>query len=487
MLFTSSKFLNLLNKLDLSDYSISQTFSDSFFVKKIGYLLSAVRKKTDIFANSLLLGNIDNIILFLLSLILISIIFAPTKIIGTLGLGVFLLWMLKKLFVTEEKQADAKKNFFSISGFNIPIFLYISIAMLSVCFSSLFIPSLKGFFKMMIYFGVYLTFIDILKNHPKRILYLLGLLALTVSAEAFYAIYQNFAGIEALATWQDVNEVNPEQLMNRVYGTLKPFNPNLLAGYLVAGLASVIGGLFYSIVKHKTRISIFFGICTLAVLLAIGLTGSRGAYLATAAMSFVFILISGHIIWNEYSHVKWLKKLWLYCIIAGFLAVAALIILSPSLQHRVLSIFAARSDSSNSFRLNVYAATFKMFLDNWIIGIGTGNTSFRLIYGLYMTTGYDALGAYSVPLEIMAESGIFALLAFGWLILMSYLRSIKFIWNNNHIGSKIIVAVCIMAITGMMVHGFVDTIWYRPQINILFWLYIAVLATVTLNKKPEQK
>lgn len=41
-----------------------------------------------------------------------------------------------------------------------------------------------------------------------------------------------------------------------------------------------------------------------------------------------------------------------------------------------------------------------MFKDNWWIGVGPGNTAFRLAYGLYMKSGFDALGTYCVPLEV---------------------------------------------------------------------------------------
>ena len=84
---------------------------------------------------------------------------------------------------------------------------------------------------------------------------------------------------------------------------------------------------------------------------------------------------------------------------------------------------------------------------------------------LYMITGFDALGAYCVPLEVAVESGIFGLLIFGWLILLSFIRSAKYIIKDNLLENKIIVSSCIIGITGLMIHGMVDTVWYRPQIN----------------------
>ena len=103
--------------------------------------------------------------------------------------------------------------------------------------------------------------------------------------------------------------------MNRVYGSLKPFNPNLLAGYLVATFSSALGLAFWFLNKKNWRVSIALFIGAAAILLAIICTGSRGAYMAIAGMMTVFALISGHIISHEFSHIKWLKKLWLAGII----------------------------------------------------------------------------------------------------------------------------------------------------------------------------
>ena len=30
---------------------------------------------------------------------------------------------------------------------------------------------------------------------------------------------------------------------------------------------------------------------------------------------------------------------------------------------------------------------------------------------------------------------------------------------------------------GLMGHGLVDTVWYRPQINTLWWLMVAIIAS----------
>jgi putative inorganic carbon (HCO3(-)) transporter len=476
--YETSVFRKIVDFFDITEDSvILKASKESFVVQKINSLLTFSQ---NLFVNfsetSVFVKNIDNLLLLLLGLMMLSILFASTGIIGGLAFLSFALLVIRALIKKGES--------FSVNSLDPAIFLYIAIAAISVTYSYLPFGAIKGFAKMLVYFGVYLTFFNIIKDHPKRSLYLLGGLAAIASIEAFYAVYQQIHGVAPLASWQDMSKANPEQVMNRVYGTLKPFNPNLLAGFLIASLSSTFGAFFIFLTKKNYKLAVISGIGALAVLLSVIFTGSRGAYISLAGMMTILMAISGHIIWRDYSENKLLKQIWLGIIIGGISLVILAIIASPALQHRILSIFAARGDSSNSFRMNVWISTFKMFMDNWLIGIGPGNTVFRLTYGFYMVTGFDALGAYCVPLEIAAESGIFALLAFVWLLVMIAIKSVKTIVSQTNIEQKIVISTCLIGITGIMLHGLVDTVFFRPQINIIFWMLIAVFAA-NLPKSTE--
>ena len=109
-----------------------------------------------------------------------------------------------------------------------------------------------------------------------------------------------------------------------------------------------------------------------------------------------------------------------------------------------------------------------MFKDNWLLGIGVGNQNFREIYGLYMKTGFDALSAYNIYLETAVESGIFALIAFLGFLVLIIKKAVKNI-------SNIYVLASLISITGILVHGFVDTVFFRPQIQFTFWIMAAVI------------
>ena len=126
-----------------------------------------------------------------------------------------------------------------------------------------------------------------------------------------------------------------------------------------------------------------------------------------------------------------------------------------------------------------------MFKDNWLLGIGVGNKNFREIYGLYMKTGFDALSAYNIYLETAVESGVFALIAFlGFVVTMS-INAVKFILRSTDMEQVIFASISIIAIWAVMFHGLVDTIYFRPQLQFMFWTYVAVISTLLSNRMHE--
>jgi putative inorganic carbon (HCO3(-)) transporter len=37
----------------------------------------------------------------------------------------------------------------------------------------------------------------------------------------------------------------------------------------------------------------------------------------------------------------------------------------------------------------------------------------------------------------------------------------------------------------MIAHGFVDTVWYRPEVNMLWWLMVAIIASFYSNSHQQ--
>ena len=153
-----------------------------------------------------------------------------------------------------------------------------------------------------------------------------------------------------------------------------------------------------------------------------------------------------------------------------------------SLRARIFSIFAMRDDSSNSFRFNVYNSCIQMFKDNWLLGIGVGNQNFREIYGLYMKTGFDALSAYNIYLETAVESGIFALISFLGFIFTNIYLAVRYIYRKKN-PNVLYLAIALISLCGILLHGFVDTVFFRPQIQFMFWIMMGTIRVITMPRR----
>ena len=349
------------------------------------------------------------------------------------------------------------------------------LVIVSLAGSTLFHLSLKGFFKTFTYMAFYFSLVQYLKNNRNKIPYLLGAIGLCVSFEAITGFLQNFSHVEEISGWQDVSGLNPEEVMTRVYGTLKPYNPNLLGGYFVAGIPSLYGLAAYFLADKKYKFAIGGVLLALFSTLTLFLTGCRGSYIGMMVVFCGMFAVSAKYLWQNYKAIY----LSIVCGVVAFATTAILLV--SSLRARVLSIFAMRQDSSNSFRFNVYHSSVDMFKDNWLLGIGVGNQNFREIYGLYMKTGFDALSAYNIFLEIAVESGLFALIAFVGFLITLIKNSVKFILKSADTKSVIFAATALISICAVCIHGLVDTVFFRPQIQFVFWTMVAIARTIVVE------
>ena len=419
-----------------------------------------------IYEKSYILKNIDSLIELSIYLVILSSIFMSSDSIGYFAIFAIILTFIKILIKPNEK--------FSLSLADKFLLIYFMLIIISVAGSSLLALSIKGFCKTLIYLGFYVSFIHYLKDNRNKLKYILLALSFAVFAESVVAIKQNFLSVSEISGWQDMSRLNPEQIMTRVYGSIKPYNPNLFGGYMLSILPSSLILVFLPLKNKHYKTAISGLCCFLLGVATIFMTGCRGAYLGLFIELFLVAILT----------YKFLKPIYkkIFLMISSFISFLAFlfIISKASLRARILSIFAMRSDSSNSFRFNVYNSCIDMFKDNWLLGIGVGNQNFREIYGLYMKTGFDALSAYNIYLETAVESGIFALVAFLAFLVINFKKAISYILKRNNVYS-IYLAIAVISLSGILVHGFVDTVFFRPQIQFVFWIMIGIIRVLTTS------
>lgn len=434
------------------------------------FLKFTQEKSKYLYENSLFLKSIDNLIFLSIIAVFVLSTFMSSDTIGFIALVTAFLTIIKVLTKPNEK--------FSCKGFELWLLAYFMIVIISLCGSTLFHLSFKGFTKTLTYLMFYISIVMYLKDNKNKIPFFLGLIGLCLGSQAIIGFFQNFAQVDEISTWQDVTNLNPEEVMTRVYGSIQPYNPNLLGGYFVAGMPALFAMTALSFIEKHLKHGIFWLCLTGLACITLFLTGCRGSYLALATSFALLFLISAKYLWKTY------KKIYLTFIGTCVTLVTGAILCVTALRARVLSIFAMRDDSSNSFRFNVYHSALNMFKDNWLLGIGLGNQNYREIYGLYMRTGFDALSAYNIFLETAVESGIFALIAFVGFLIKLLIQAYRFITTSDNIKEVIFVSAAGITTIGIMVHGMVDTVFFRPQIQFIFWMMVAI-ASVILNDKKS--
>jgi putative inorganic carbon (HCO3(-)) transporter len=398
----------------------------------------------------------------LLSIIFLLGPFVTTGLIGLLLTALAIYWLI--LTLSDERTIPRA------TPIHLLVWLYWSIAAIAVAFSPVKIAALSGWGKLSLFFLMFMAAARFLRS-PKLAQGIITAILLVGLVVSSYGIRQQFMGVEQLATWND-----PTSEMagaTRVYSYLG--NPNLLASYLLPIFALSLGAVFAWRTWPQKALALTMVAVNGACLF---FTQSRGGWIGVLLLSLTFLLLL-YLWWQKYLPIfwqKWLLPLVLWSLVT--LIVLALVSVEP-LRIRVMSIFAGRKDSSNNFRLNVWSSVADMIRDRPILGIGPGNTAFKKIYPLYMQPKYSALSAYSIYLETLVETGIIGFGVFLWLIVTTINLGIRQIQTlrdqNNPFGFWLIAAIA--GIVGILSHGFVDTVWYRPQINTLWWFLIALIAS----------
>jgi putative inorganic carbon (HCO3(-)) transporter len=139
-----------------------------------------------------------------------------------------------------------------------------------------------------------------------------------------------------------------------------------------------------------------------------------------------------------------------------------------------MSLVAGREDSYNNFRINVWNSVLQMIRDRPWLGIGPGNSAFNLIYPLYQQPKFNALSAYSIPLELLVEAGIPGLLV-GLGLLWSAFKVGLGQWAcTSRLAMPALAAVAVFV--GLGVQGLTDTIFFRPEVQLLGLFSLATLS-----------
>ena len=462
--------MNLVwQRFTLSSVPLKEYLRGSLLYRSVFGVLGSWRQ------GSILLQWGDAIAAALLSLVYALAPFVSTTLIGLLLVACVGFWLL--LTVSDDMRSP---DYIGVTPIHIPVFIFWGAAVIATALSPVKAAARSDLITFTLYLCLFAFCARVLRS--PRIRSWLIILYLHVSLiVSIYGLRQKFFGVAQLATWVDPE--SPLSKSVRVYSYLG--NPNLLGGYLLPAVILSLIAIFSWRGLPRKALAITMFVVNLA---CFRFTDSRGAFigLAVALIALVFILPYWY---QEYLHPFWRKWL-LPMLIGGFAAlIVAALVFSNEFRLRILSIFAGRADSSNNFRMNVWTGVFKMIGDYPVFGIGPGHNSFNKVYPLYQLPRYTALSAYSIFLEIIVETGFVGLASFIWLLIVTFnagllqLQRLRQLKNSD--GLWLIGAIVTMV--GMLAHGLVDTVWYRPQVNTLWWLMIGIVASYYVPLRQTRK
>jgi len=407
----------------------------------------------------------DGIAVALLSLVYGLAPFIPNTLIAVLIIACGGFWLLLTL---SEGRADVDNA--SVTPIHFLVLLYWVIAAIATALSPVKKAAIADLFPLTLYLLLFILGARVLRIQRFRDWIIIFYLHISLIVSV-YGIRQWFFGAEALATWVDPE--SPLSKTTRVYSYLN--NPNLLAGYLIPAVVFSLVSIFV----WKSWIQKALAATMLTVNTAcLVLTFSRGGWIGLSVA--ILIAMTLLVYWWSRSISSFWRTWSIPILVGGLVGVLALaVIFIEPINIRFVSIFANRSDSSNNFRRNVWDAVRQMIHDRPILGIGPGHNAFNQVYPAYQLPRYSALSAYSVFLETAVETGFIGLACFLWLVIVTvnsaFIQMYRLQKSENKQGLWLIAAIATLG--GILAHGTVDTVLYRPEVYTLWWLLLALVAS----------
>ncbi|MFN5193767.1 MAG: IctB family putative bicarbonate transporter [Cyanobacteriota bacterium] len=403
--------------------------------------------------------------------VILCALMAGLPLVNRAGLGLLvaasgLLWLVWSLRTPPGR----------ISPINGWLLLVLAVVLVATGFSPVPQAAFKGLLKLVSYLGVYALARQLLVSAPCWWDRIVAALLAGELVTSVIGIRQLYGDTSALARWSDANSVAEGTI--RIYSTLE--NPNLLGGFLLATLPLAVVAL----VRWRNPARRLFALaCLVFGLVALVLTYSRGAWMGmVVAFATIGLLLALRATrtWPPF----WRRILPVVLLGGGAVLLVLLVSQVEPLRVRVMSLVAGREDSSNNFRINVWTAVLQMIQARPWIGIGPGNDAFNLIYPLYQQPKFNALSAYSIPLELLVEAGIPGLLA-GIGLVATTLRAGLGQWRQD--GPLALPALAAVAmVLGLIVQGLTDTIFFRPEVQLVALFGLATVAAASAMAGPTR-
>jgi putative inorganic carbon (hco3(-)) transporter len=448
-------------RLTLSDISPNTWVDASYIHRWVGSLRSW-RQQSWLMQWGDEIGAILTSFVFILSPFEKSIPGLSTETVGLLMIAVAAFWVL--LTLCDERTGG-------ITPIHVAILLFWAVSAIASGLSPVRDAAMGGLSKLSLYLLLFVMLARLCRSSRIRnwLIAIYLHIALFVSV---YGVHQSIYGAKQLATWVDAESTLAKT--TRVYSYI--LNPNQLAAYLLPAIAFSIAACFIWRSWLQKALAIVMVVTNTYCLQA---TYARGAWIGALVGTLVAVALVYY--WLRPTLPKFWRSWGLPLALGVIIAIGGLIMLAiPILRDRVLSIFSGSKDSSNNVRLEVWKAVGKMIHDRPLLGFGPGDRVFKKIYPIYQTSPrFSATGAYSIFLETIVEIGYVGFACLIWALLVTFNCGIQGLRRLRSTADPqaFWLMAAIVSMVAALFQGATDTVWYRPDIQTLWWLTIGIIAS----------
>jgi len=351
---------------------------------------------------------------------------------------VFLFWLVDKLVKKERILFPVGKK-----GIFYPIFFVFAGATLSTLFSSNIEMSAgiwKGWF-----LAPLLLFLVLLDRLDNQKFFKWLILAAAASAAAVSLI--------SLLGWLGNNFTYD--------GRLKGFysSANYLAMYLSP--ISILSLALFLFVKKKIHKLLLIAAVGLMVI-AIYLTYSYGAFLGLLAASVFLVFFSA----KDKKNFGWALFFFLFIIL----------LFASQIQTDKFQGFLNLSYPSLKSRLAIWQSAEQILKDQPLIGIGPG--MFQKYYLAYQPRfepypEWVAPQPHNLFLAFWLQTGLIGLIGFFWLLVVFFKKTREYLLVEKK-EVRFLGLILAGVIIYFLVHGLVDTTYWKNDLSVIFWLVIAI-------------
>ena len=306
---------------------------------------------------------------------------------------------------------------------------------------------------------------------PILVLFGLGISALYIS---IWAIYQKIfgGGMLSLEVWQ-----YPFTKIWRVTG---PFPHSNFLGLFLGPIIMLSFGQLIGNWKNKKPLVISYWLFVIiAGFVAIIFARSEGAILGILAglIFFLFCLLP--------------SKKRLFFLVLLLVIGSLLFVISPWRNYLLEKI--TFQDLSSQLRLNIWQGTIELLKDKPIFGAGL--RGYQKLIPQYQKPFYHPETSQLISVEthpyphnlflaIWAELGIFGLVIFILIVFNFFKLGFKKLFRNLKLeirnsepakSEKILIVAILSAMVTILIHGTVDTPYFKNDLSVLFWLIIGLM------------